>query len=72
MRNVSIIIVSLLICGCSKYPAKNTPPKKTSSTQILIEGMTGHTAIKSGKKAAYRLKKINASQQKKLNEILEQ
>ena len=71
MKKIALIlIVPLLICGCSKDSTKKQKTKKTSSTQSIIEGMTGHTAVKSGKKAANKIKSVSAAQQKELDKVL--
>ena len=71
MKNLALLlIVPLLICSCSKDSTKRQKTKKTSSTQSIIEGVTGHTAVKSGNKAANKIKSVSASQQKNLDEVL--
>ncbi len=73
MKNlIFLLIVTLMICGCSqnRTSTKKQTTKKKSSTQSVIEGMTGHTAVKSGKKAANEVKKVSAAHEKDLEEIL--
>ncbi len=71
MKTLAILlVVPLLICGCTKDAKTKKKSKKTSAAQSMIEGMTGHTAVKSGHRAASDVKKVSAAHQKDLDDIL--
>lgn len=71
MKTLAILLIApLLICGCTKDSTQKKKVKKTSTTQSVIEGMTGHTAVKSGQRAASDVKKVSAAHQKDLDDIM--
>ena len=65
-----ILMMPLLICSCSQDATKKTTAKKKSTVEVVVESMTGHTAIKSGNEAADKIKSISISKQQELDEVL--
>jgi PBP1b-binding outer membrane lipoprotein LpoB len=71
MKNMAIILlIPLLICSCSQNPATKHKSTKPSTTKTVIEGMTGYTSVKTGRKAADKVKVTSAAHQKDLDEVL--
>ena len=64
-----IVIILLVIIGNGCNPNKNNEKHNKKPASSTIEGLTGYTAVKSGKKTANEVKKISAKHQKDLDEI---
>ncbi len=75
MRVITILAAVILIAGCSQEPkvVKKTEaaPKAPSTAQQAIDGFTGRTAVKQGKRAQQQIKDISAQQNKELDEVLQ-
>jgi hypothetical protein len=60
--------------GCRKSPEKTVPekvaPKPKSSVTVMIEGVTGKTAIDAGEKTKDKIRKISAQHNEDLNEVM--
>ena len=71
-----ICLAMCFLCGCAKKaevkkaPAAPPVAKEKSSAQTLVDGMTGRTAIKSGRKARNTIMAVSKKQDDDLNEIM--
>ena len=75
MRKWTILFLAIVMFGCSK-PGKDTTsdsnkPAQSSLAKDAIEGLTGKTAVMAGEKAKDKIRTISASENKNLNEVLD-
>ena len=70
MRIVILTAAILLAAGCDKLPKGKNGTKKPSMAQEMIDGATGRTAVKHGKRAMETLERVSAQEQKDLDEVL--
>ena len=67
-----LMALALLATGCGrKQPAADAPAPK-STTQTLIDGATGRTAVRAGQKARQEIERISAKRDRDLNDILKE
>ena len=71
MRNVAIVLAVLLVAGCgAEKKKKENVTKKPSVAQEMIDGATGRTAVRHGKRAMETLERVSAQEQQDLEEVL--
>ncbi|MFC1496846.1 hypothetical protein ACFLS1_00045 [Verrucomicrobiota bacterium] len=76
MKLFLIILILYGLTGCrkpneqEKKESGEISPDQKSSTETFIDGVTGRTAVRAGKKARETLEKVSAEHQKNLEEIL--
>ena len=72
MRAILIVFLALLLAGCARESQESTigDKKKKSSVQTLLDGATGRTAVRAGRKAEKTLRQVSADQQRELEEVL--
>ena len=69
MKIYILLIIGLcFFSGCSKADKKDETGEK-STTQTVIDGFTGRTAVNSGQKAKETIEKVSAQKNDDLNEI---
>ena len=70
-----MLLAAFLAAGCAKTEDQGTPPAKAkaepSVAQQLVDGMTGRTAVKAGKKARATIEKVSQEKKEMLDEVLE-
>lgn len=75
MRVTMILATVILVAGCSQKPNAETKadatPKPPSTAQQAIDGFTGRTAVKQGKKAQQQITDISAKENKDLDEVMQ-
>lgn len=71
-----VIIAAVLFAGCSRTveteqaeEKKAQAPAESTARQV-IDGMTGRTAVKAGRKAKATLEKVGAQEKQDLDEVL--
>ena len=81
MRVLLIIFIATAMLGCrppagkKKAAAKSKPkptPARKSTMQTAVDGFTGRTAVKSGRKAQNQIREISAKKDEDLDEVLGQ
>ena len=76
MRVLVIITAVILFAGCSrttstgKADEKNAQAPGKSTAMQVVEGMTGKTAVDSGRKARATIEKVSAQENQNIDEIL--
>ncbi|MFO7870702.1 MAG: hypothetical protein R6V03_04635 [Kiritimatiellia bacterium] len=76
MKLLIIIAMALIVTGCSRSKDENKNGTKTNSqggkstAQTLLDGFTGRTAVRAGKKARKQITDISEKRDKRLEEIL--
>ncbi|OGV62337.1 MAG: hypothetical protein A2498_01335 [Lentisphaerae bacterium RIFOXYC12_FULL_60_16] len=60
----------MIMSGCRKEPAKK-PQAGPSTAETMINGVTGHTAVKAGQKARETIDRVKAQQNQDLQDALE-
>lgn len=79
-RWVGLILTAALAGGCNSGERQKAPepaPAPTNSqevgnTKVLVEGITGKTAVDAGARAREAIKKVNAARQDNLKAIDEE
>jgi len=67
MRPVLVLIAAALVAGCGK----DKKDKKPSVAQEMIDGATGRTAVRHGKRAMETIERVSEQEQKDLEEVLQ-
>jgi hypothetical protein len=66
--------IALLASGCRREAANNagqpSPQRKPSSATLVIEDLTGKTAVNAGQRARRTIERISAEENKNLQEVL--
>lgn len=70
MKTLALIILIAMTIGCSKSTGKEGAPKKPSLTEELIDGATGRTAVRHGRKAMDTIERVSKQEAKDLEEVL--
>ncbi len=73
MRVFLILIAAALATACTKEQkpeAAEAKPKQPSTAQQAIEGFTGKTAVKQGRKAMDKLEAVSAQKNDELDEVM--
>lgn len=72
MKLVLSLIACLLVLGCDRGGSKKKKAEeKPSVAQEMIDGVTGRTAVKQGKKAMETVERVSRQEQEDLDEVLE-
>lgn len=70
MRLIVMIISATILAGCNRL--EKVPPKEDpepSTTRQVIDGFTGRTTVKAGKKAMDTVKEVSKQHQAELDEV---
>jgi hypothetical protein len=65
-------IAIVFIAGCAPPQTEKPEKKRKSTLQTSIDGFTGKTAVKAGKKAEAVIRDTSAKRNEDLNEALEE
>ncbi|MBL7076945.1 MAG: hypothetical protein ISS31_05705 [Kiritimatiellae bacterium] len=73
MRCSIVLLLAVgLAAGCGKPSTSKREAKRTKSTaQTMIEGVTGHTAVKAGQKAKADITRISEQRNRDLEAAME-
>ena len=75
MKVAAVLLVAVLATACSKEPtaadAKPATPKRPSTVKQAIDGLTGKTAVKQGKRAQKQIIDISAKKNSELDEVMQ-
>ena len=72
MRVVCLIAAAGLLAGCDGGRAgKKKGSGRPSVAEEMIDGATGRTAVRHGKRAMETVKRVSKQEQEDLNEVLE-
>jgi len=71
---VLLATLALFVAGCgpaapAKGPAAAEAPKEPSTAQTMIDGVTGRTAVRQGKKAQETIEKVSAQKNADLEAV---
>jgi len=71
MRIIILIALVILTAGCTKSSdTKKSTPQKPSIADEMIDGVTGRTAVRHGRKAMDTIERVSKQEAKELEEVL--
>ena len=68
LQTAGICMMAILITACAKN--EDSEAKTPSTTETMIDGMTGRTAVRHGKQAREDIERISAQRDQQLQEAL--
>jgi hypothetical protein len=75
MKVAAVLLIAVLAAACSKEPtaadAKPAAPKAPSTVKQALDGFTGKTAVKQGKRAQKQIIDISAKKNSELDEVMQ-
>ncbi|MCK5850586.1 MAG: hypothetical protein KAH23_06685 [Kiritimatiellae bacterium] len=67
-----LMIFATMMIGCSKSSTKKGAPEKPSMAEEFIDGATGRTAVRHGRKAMETIERIQKQETEDLNKVMGQ
>lgn len=60
----------MVLAGCSKPESRKDKDQSQSTAEQVIDGVTGHGAVRSGKQAMDKLEEVSRREQENLREVM--